>query len=462
MSDRTNGEGTRERRTQKTGGKKSRKKAASRSRRRKSTRRRVISFLGFLVVLIYIPALWNWLFSVNYELGIIKTATMEIKVPIRGMMVRSETLLHSPGDGIVIPEVQYGERTPKNQQVASFINSQMQDVVNNYKEMELQILKRVVTEFDSSSGTDRQLWQTAIEKQITRMVDSTLAGNMSDAQQMRFAIDQVLESRARYMLESKSTSSSMTNDKKELERLRSSMTNSIQVLNAPLSGLVSYSMDSLEETWTPDNVKNITRGAIDAQLEASVLENKWLTPSEIAVKENEVYAKIIANEEGLIAFYVTEEQGKQISVQLQKAQLNESELLYELELSGVDERVPVQIQEVQQAEDGFSMVFGKINRYLEQTMNLRAVEGNLVMQSITGMKVPLRSLMDENTVDGTADIAVVVMNQVKIQRVQIVGRQDANAIIENLEPGNADKSVVVFDVYLVNPKNVVEGQVVDK
>ncbi|NMA66349.1 MAG: hypothetical protein GX957_08950, partial [Clostridiaceae bacterium] len=76
--------------------------------------------------------------------------------------------------------------------------------------------------------------------------------------------------------------------------------------------------------------------------------------------------------------------------------------------------------------------------------------------------VPIRSLFNINSVDNTADIAVVEMDKAVFKRIRIIGQQDTYAIIENLDPTKEKDNVNVFDIYLVNPKNVTEGQVVEK
>ena len=76
--------------------------------------------------------------------------------------------------------------------------------------------------------------------------------------------------------------------------------------------------------------------------------------------------------------------------------------------------------------------------------------------------MPLRSLFNLNTVDDTADIAIVEMDKAKFVRVKIVARQDSNAIIETIDTTDTENGVNIFDVFLVNPKNVVEGQVIER
>ena len=431
-------------------------------RRERRNRRRLFSFLGFILVIIYIPAIWNWAFSANYEIGAIKTATLEIKVPIKGVLIRNEILMKPPGDGVVIPEIQNGERVAKGKTVASYIEAGTREVVENYRQTEIEILKRVVAEFDNSAGAERELWEERIEKQIAKLADIANTGDLSGAGSIRSAVDNVLEAKAVYLLEGNDLNGSLKSEKQELERLKSSLKKSVTDINSSSSGVVSYYFDGFEEAYTLDNRTQVTLEQIDEVLAAGSLTNNWLTPAEILAKRDQNFCKIISNNEAWITFYLPSKQGKEIALSFEKAKMENKELSYGLELEGESEHIPLILEDVQEMKDGFTIITARMTKYIEKTMNFRGFTGNLVLQSVTGMKVPIRSLFNENTVDHTADIAVVEMNKAVFKRVQIAGTQDSYAIIENIDATDAEKCVNVFDIYLVNPKNVAEGQVVEK
>ena len=128
----------------------------------------------------------------------------------------------------------------------------------------------------------------------------------------------------------------------------------------------------------------------------------------------------------------------------------------------IQERIPVTIERIGEKSEGVQLITARMSKMIEKTMDYRGVKGNLVINSVTGMKVPLRSLFNLNTVDDTADIAIVEMDKAKFVRVKIVARQDSNAIIENIDTTDTENCVNIFDVFLVNPKNVVEGQVIER
>jgi hypothetical protein len=430
-----------------------------RIKRARRNRRRFFSLLGFLLLLIYVPALWNWLFSKNHEIGVIKTATLEIKVPVNALFIRNEKLLLSPEKGIILPNVQYGERVARGGVVASYVRADMKAINDSYKQMEIEILKRVVAKFDQAVGIERELWEDAIEAQMDKLTAMGNARDLSDAESIRAAIDNVLEAKARYMLDS---GMEFTNEKKELERLRSSIEQSVTNIRADFSAVVSYTVDGYEESLTPETMNQITLEKINEIMEKGKVPDKRITPPEIAGKEGEPFGKLVMNDVAWIALSVPEQQGRQIAVLKDKAALQGKELTLELEVEGVSDYIPVTVETIGQAQDGNMMVTVRMDKYIEKTMDYRASKGNLVIQSITGMKVPIRSLFNINSVDDTADIAIVYMNKAVFRRVKIVGRQDSYAIIENVDPTKTTENVNIFDIYLVNPNNIVEGQVIEK
>lgn len=431
-------------------------------RRARRIRRRFLSFLGFVLLLVYIPALWNWFFSVNYEIAAISISTLEIKEPVNGLIIRNETPVKSPGTGILIPSIQYGEKVGKGNEIVSFIKSDMKDIVENYRRMEVEILKRVVSEFDSTAGAERHVWENAIETQIAKLTEISDTGDLSDANSVRNTIDKILEAKARYMLEDRTIMLKMGKEKEELDRLRSSIQKSVISVTSPISGIVSYHYDGYEEIYTPESRFSVTIDNIHEAVEMGINNDNWLTPVEINGVMDEYFCKVIANDEAWMVFGISEEKGEEIRIEFEKAKLNGRNIQYEIEIEGVDQRIPVFIESIGEKENGLVKITGRFTRYIEKIMNIRGFKGNLLLQNVTGMRVPLRSLFNINTVDNTADIAVVEMDKAVFKRVRIIGQQDTYAIIENLDPTKEKENVNVFDIYLINPKNIVEGQVVDK
>lgn len=427
-------------------------------RRRKS--RRFFGFLVLVLTMIYMPALWNWLFSSNIEIGVIKTDTMEVKAPIKGVFVRKEQLLASPGSGILIPTVSYGQKVGVNQEIATLIDRQMLDVVESYRQMELELLKRVIKEYESFYGSERKVWEEAIEKQASRLAEYSNSGNLAALESVRNSMDSILEARARTILDNLDSSSKFKTEKEELARLKNSRAKSVQSIKSPASGVVSYYCDGFE-SWTPDDRYRLTVKDIEEALVAESSAESWITPADMEVKADEYYGKLVTNDQAWLVFYISGDMAAELKVRYEKAEMNEKQLELQVELDGLNTRVPVLIEGFGGSDGDRSIVVACLNSYIELTMELRGVTGYLVLQSVTGMKVPVESLVNVNSVDQTADIIIIEMNRARYRRVRILARQDYYAIIENLSDTAQDELVNTFDLYIVDPRNIEEGQVID-
>ena len=111
--------------------------------------------------------------------------------------------------------------------------------------------------------------------------------------------------------------------------------------------------------------------------------------------------------------------------------------------------------------DGKQIIAVKLDRYMEETTALRKINIDLIRKSREGFRVPLKSLMDIDMDKMTAKIAIVKANCAYIRDVKISVISDDFAIITNLE--DSDKNgVSLYDTYIVNPKNIEEGQIIEK
>ena len=117
----------------------------------------------------------------------------------------------------------------------------------------------------------------------------------------------------------------------------------------------------------------------------------------------------------------------------EKANLNNEVITIEIEIDGIQDRIPAILERVGEEKDGVQIITAKMSKMIEKTMDYRAFKGNLVINSVTGMRVPQKSLFNLNTIDDTADIAILEMDKAKFVRVRIIARQDNNAIIENID-----------------------------
>ena len=132
--------------------------------------------------------------------------------------------------------------------------------------------------------------------------------------------------------------------------------------------------------------------------------------------------------------YISKDMAKELQVMFEKQQMNEKQLELQVELDGMNQRIPVVIEGFGENDGSKCVVIASMTRYIELTMDMRGVTGKLILQSVSGMKVPLESLVNINSVDQTADIIVIDMSKARYRRVRI-GR--TGLLCHHREPGRS-------------------------
>ncbi len=433
--------------------------------RRKRGRGSGIAGLLFVLVLaLYIPAMWKWFFTKGMDSGIIQEDTLEMKIAVSGVFIRNEQILSSPENGSILPNAKYGERLPAGGVIASFISSDAQDTVHQYRAAKTDVLLRVIKAAKVAGDSEVSVIDDAVEQEAGNLALAANAGDIRQMSDIRESINRILTEQAGYLVSRETKDGFLSAEREELKKLETRMAKTMVPLVAVQPGIVCYSYDGYESAWTPSRLDSLTVGAIALQPADKVAPRRWVTPDEIPVKKGDPYGKLVQNDACWVAMEVDEKTFKTLSARLEAGKLGKKETVVPIEVDGISERIPLQLASARANPDGKGngLVIGRMSRFVEQTMELRKFRGELVLLSLTGMKVPQKSLFNRNSVDGTADIMLLKMNRADLRRVHVLGVQDSWAIIENLDNVDALERISVYDLYLQNPDGVTDGQVIQK
>ncbi len=434
------------------------------ARRRRGNGGRLAGVLVVLVMALYIPAMWKWFFTKGIESGIIQEAVLELKTPVTGLFVRDEKLLAAPDSGMILPVARYGEKVPLGGEIASFLAGGSQDMYAQYDNARQEVLRRVAAAAREAGNADMLAMAAAVDQESSGLPAAANNGDLTAVARIRDHVDRLLADQATSLVNSSKAAGYLEEEKQELQKLKTRMGKALEPVRAEMPGIICYRFDGFENVLTPDIVPSLTAGSIALHPDAAVEATAWVTPEQIPVKASDPYAKLVQNDACWLVFTVDAAHGRTLSSRYESARLAQEESRIEMEVQGVDGRLDMRLDSVIQSADGKgeTLVVGRINRRVEQTMELRKVTGNLVIRRLEGMKVPRKALFNRNTVDGTADIMLRKMNKASVRRIRILGEQDAWAIIDNLDNAVANQRVSVYDQYLQDPDGLLDGQVLPR
>ena len=215
-----------------------------------------------------------------------------------------------------------------------------------------------------------------IENQIDELVE--LLNNTTDLTKLaeyKKEISELVEKKANIIGEKSNSGSYL----KQLQDQRSSLENQLnsgaEYINAPESGIVSYKVDGLEETLTPDNFSTLSK---------EFLENLNLKTGQIIATSDEA-GKIINNFEAYIATISKSEEAK-------NAKIGDS----------VDIRIPnnkeieAEIAYISQENEEETLLVLKIDEQIEALTSYRKISFDLIWWSHSGLKVPNQAIAEQD------------------------------------------------------------------
>ena len=180
-----------------------------------------------------------------------------------------------------------------------------------------------------------------------------------------------------------------------------------EYIKAPMSGVVSYKVDGLEDVLTPDDFSSYNR---------SFFEGLNLKTGQ-TVATNTECGKVVNNYECYIATIIKKEQLHDIE---QGDKLN-------LRLSNGDEISSSVEYAMEQTDDDVLVVF-KISKDVEKLISNRKISFDIIFWQYSGYKVPNTAIIKEN------DLAYVVRNRAGYLTrvlVKVEKENDSYSIIDN-------------------------------
>lgn len=407
---------------------------------------------GFLVavfLLLYIPSLFNWFFSRSINTEIIRIGTIEQAYNTEAFLIRSEEILKSPFDGKYIPEVAEGERVPANQRVATILKGASEKLLNDMKELDLRIIKAQKEKFDTQEifSADVSKLDKEIQQKVKLLASESDANNLEKTSRIKEDIDGLIQKKAS-IIGSTSTSDVFLNSlRTEKEGLQAKINAGTKDIFSQAAGIISYTVDGYEQQLSIDAIRSLT----PKFLEGIKGPDKSKSPEQNVAYANMPFAKVIKD----IDCYVV------VVLEAEKTALFRIDDSVGVRFNDLGKTVDGTVDYKSEVQEGKCVVAVKIDKGVSETASLRKTNIDLIRNSYHGLKVPVESLRKINKDQMTAEITLDKANYASIRPVKITGANDEWAVIESLKK-TSEEGVSLYDIYVVNPTNIQEGQVINK
>ena len=423
--------------------------------RRKSSRRKsllnsaiavVLVLAGFFVLLFVVHHLFDY-FAVKPNLEFITNGSIEHTIGSRAIIVRDEDVVISDHGGDFVTETAEGTRVAAGQPIAMVVPSDMQTVVDNLRNTQSQIsdVQQELIANGSAEGAD--IIYRDIDQSLTPIINmlriDSIDGNLSELPSYSSSISVLLNQRELEL-------SGLDFDDERLRVLRSDergyesqLENRASVINAPEPGIVSFKLDGLENVINFEVLLNADPGTIRDYINEAV----GVITSDLVVEAGDGVARIAANEQQYIACFLNESDAPSSAFEIG----SQHTIIVGSEGLSIGKCI---VQRMQPTTNGNYLVVFSTTRYVEDLLDIRSADIEVVITETRGMRVPVSSLVDPDYNRGIATLYVNDQGFCSELGVLIVDYDREFAVIT---PIGSDTVPNLQTVYITNPGSVHPG-----
>lgn len=399
-------------------------------------RKKVVIYITFIVILFYVAYAIYLLVKQPTDIFTVEEGKLYQEETDIGYVIRSEKVVKGENYKNGMMQIKSeGERAAKNENIFRYYSTNEEALKKKIEDLDQKIQEVMLNNTDLFSS-DMKLLENQIDEKIENISEITDVAKLTEYKK---EIDNLVTKKAKTAGESSPQGSYLRQLIEERKSYESQLNSGAEYVKAPMSGLVSYRVDGLEETLTPDNF-----GALSKEY----LESLDLKTGKI-VATNEECGKVIDNFSCYIATITSSDGAK-------NAQVEDN---VKVRLSNNVE-VPAEIVNIINEEDGDIVIILKLTEQIEELTNYRKITFDLIWWSASGLKVPNQAIVNvdelnyvvRNRAGYLSKILVKVKKQgEKYSIVEAYTSEELKKLGFTDKEIEAYRKISLYDEILVNP-----------
>ena len=333
-------------------------------------KKKIILNVIIVAVLIYVIYAIYLLIKEPTNIFTIEEGTLYQEETDIGYVIRKETVVRGNNYKNGMEQIKAeGERAAKDENIFRYYSTNEENLKQKIADLDEQI-QTAMTEDTSIFSADMKSLEDQIDeklKEINKITDVTTLT------EYKKEIDNLITRKAKIAGDLSPKGSYLNQLIEERKQYESQLNSGAEYVKAPMSGIVSYKVDGLEETLTPDNFGSINK---------EFLEKLNLKTGEIVATSEEA-GKVIDNFACYIATISSSEEAKQ-------AEVGDD---VKIRLSNNAE-ISAEITSISQENENEVLLILKVNEQIEELINYRKISFDLIWWDETGLKIPNEAIVE--------------------------------------------------------------------
>lgn len=353
-----------------------------------------------------------------------------------GYVIREEQVIkgenYKNGMEQIIAE---GEKAGVNENVFRYYSANEETLKKKISELDTKI-QEVMKKDTSILTSDMKLLEKQIDEKLENISKITDVNQLSEYKK---EIDKLVTKKAKTAGESSPRGSYLNQLIESRKTYESQLNSGAEYVKAPMSGVVSYRVDGLEDVLTPNCFDSLTK---------EYLEKLDLKTGKI-VATSEECGKIINN----FGCYIATNSNSEEAQKAEKGDRVKLRLANNAEVSA-------QIENVKREENGNNIIVLKVTEQIAELINYRKTAFDLIWWSSSGLKVPNQAIIEKE------GLSYVVRNRagylsellVKVSKkgeyysiVEPYSNEELKELGYSSKDITSYKKISLYDEILINP-----------
>ena len=261
-----------------------------------------------------------------------------------------------------------GERAAKDENIFRYYSANEESLKQKIADLDTKI-QEAMSNDNTIDNIDTKSLETQIDEKLDEIYNIKYISILSEYKK---EIEDLVTKKAKIAGDLSPQGSYLNQLIEERKNYESELNSGAEYVKAPMSGIVSYKVDGLEDVLTPENFSALSK---------EYLESLNLQTGKI-VATSEESGKIINNFYCYIATISSSNEAKQATVgQNVKIRLSDNE------------EIPAEITNVVKQEDDDVLIILEVKKGIEELINYRKISFDLIWWSASGLKVPNQAIV---------------------------------------------------------------------
>lgn len=290
-----------------------------------------------------------------------------------GYIIRNEKVITGKNykNGLIEIKTE-GEKVSKGDNVFRYYTNNEEKLIKNIEELDEKIQEAMKLHENRVYSADIQVLEKQIEEQLYNISNTN---NLDKISQYKKIISSALTKKAKIAGELSPAGSYIKKLISQRSEYEQKLNDGQEYVTAPMSGIVSYKIDGLEEILTTSDFSYLTKDFLDKiNLKAGQI-----------ISNSSESGKVIDNFSCYIVTILK-------SNNVKEAELGKT---IKIRLSN-EEEIPAKIEYISDEENGQKLIVFKITKQVEELIKYRKISIDVIWWSNEGLKVPNSAIIREN------------------------------------------------------------------